>query len=97
MKNDMYMSSSPKLVIKWKEIVYIKPKTTDCAMCYQSYTNETPICECHVCHQHLHCDCLTDWCVMNILNDTDPTCPFCRSIWKHNESLFYPIIESDTL
>lgn len=80
-----------KLVIRWKPIVFVKPKTESCVLCDQSYDPAKPIVECCVCHQNSHCDCQMTWCVTNILDDLDPTCPYCRSIWENNKFLLYPI------
>lgn len=84
-----------KLQIKWKSIIHIHPNTSYCTLCCQLYDANTPITECQTCHQMLHSHCQLDWCITNILSESKPTCPFCRSTWKQNSHILYPIIEAD--
>ena len=87
------IDNDSKLNVTLKPIAYVTPHTEECCLCCSSYQDDVPIVECHVCHQHLHCNCQIQWCVTNILNEQSPTCPFCRSDWENNQFLLYPNLD----
>ena len=87
--------NSKRVIVNWKPTSYIQPHTSYCALCYASYTKDVSIVECSVCHQHLHSECQLNWSITNIFNDAEPTCPFCRSVWKSNEYILYPILDNE--
>jgi hypothetical protein len=86
------MSVEIKSQITMKPISIIKPKTNECVICCQPYDSDTAIVECSVCHQNSHSDCQLFWAITNTFSDPEgePTCPFCRSVWKNNDSQLFP-------
>jgi len=83
-----------KIPIKCKPIEYIEAKDHECVICCQPYSHSDRIGECLFCKQQLHQDCLMGWCFESIQSSSQPTCPFCRAIWKDNGKLNYPLISS---
>src|SRR5918992_3471037 len=79
-----------KIPIKHKTIQYIRTQSHECIICYQPYIKTERIGECLYCKQQLHQKCLLGWCITNINNMLQPTCPFCRADWKDNGKLNYP-------
>jgi hypothetical protein len=83
-----------KIAINFKPIVYICPESEECGICRSEFEPDQKIVQCHQCKHHLHSDCQSNWCYESINIESEPTCPFCRAQWKHNNKIYYPIGQS---
>jgi hypothetical protein len=84
------MEEPTQFIPKMKPISFIPANTQECQACYGPINHNTQIVECWCCHQQLHRDCQLSWIVQSIMNDNEPTCPFCRAVWRHGSCQYYP-------